>query len=134
MIEIRKHPNVTASLHISGLGLKLPEDGSWVFISSRFSPSDIASSKDLKSAFELGLIEMRIVGDYRDAPDWFFKVYASGVRIPVEILENTEAVTLQEVHRLHSSAHPLMWCILRSGLFTAECSGNNRSAILNELM
>lgn len=133
MIQIRKHPDVEAALYISGLDVKLPADHSWVTISSRFSVDEIEGSKNLEDALKVGFIEMRIDGDYSDAPSWFLESYADAVRIPVEVLDDNELTAVQKLESLKASAHPIMWAIIRSELFNVESEGRNRPNVLNML-
>jgi len=134
MIEIRKHPDVEAALYISGLGLKLPEDHSWIIVSERFSEDEIESSQDLASAFNTGLIEMRIDGDYSNAPGWYLNAYTRAVHIPVELLEDNDLAVVQALQNLKAAAHPIMWAIVRIGLFEAEKQGQDRSTVLDMLL
>jgi hypothetical protein len=134
VIEIRKHPSIRESLYVTGLGLKLPEDYSWVTLSGRFSADEVESSVNLKKAFQSGLVEMRVDGDYHDAPSWFLEPYAANVRIPMGLLDDNELAAVQKLGNLKAAAHPLMWAIIRSELFNRECLGKNRLAVLNVLL
>lgn len=133
MIEVRKHPDFEAALYISGLGLKLPEDHSWVFISDRFSVDEIEGSQNLANAFKERLIEMRVDGDYNDVPSWYLEAYAEAVRIPTELLEDNELAVIQKLRNLKAAAHPLVWAVVRSGLFSEESVGQGRSAVFELL-
>lgn len=133
MIEVRKHPNVTEALYISDVGLKLPGDHSWVVISDRFSVDEIEGSKDLQGAYKMGLIEVRVDEEYEETPSWVLEMYSNAVRVPVELLEDNEIAAVQRLGNLKASAHPIMWAIIRLGLFDKESEGQNRSAVLDAL-
>lgn len=133
MIKIRKHLDVRQSLHISSMGLKLPEDFSWVGLSPRYSLDEIAEARDLKTAFELGLIEVEITGDYQDAPNWYIDAFVDNVRVPEEILDKTEQKAVECIARLRKDAHPIVWTIVRPRLYMAELFHGNRPEVLESL-
>jgi len=118
---------------ISGPKLRLPADHSWVVISVNYWTGDDAGSDDLYSAFERGLIEVK-VKDQSMYPDWYLNVIAPNVRIPEEFLEETEQAALEHLSRLRADAHPALWAILRRELFTRELSGRNRELIVGFLV
>lgn len=134
MIEIRKHSNITTSLYISDLGMKLPDDYSWVAISDYFSADQIESSKNLVEALKTGFIEMRVEGEYVEIPSWYLAMCAPAVRIPTELLDDDTYSAVQNIQSLRGAAHPVMWSIIQTGLLEAENQGQCRSDILNALM
>lgn len=134
MIEIRKHPEVTAALYISDLSIKLPQDHDWVIISNRFSAEEIASSQNIAEAFQAGLIELRVTGDYSDVPEWYLATYAPVVRIPTELLQDNGLTVISKLQNLKEAAHPIMWAIVRSGLLYEESNGQNRPDVFDVLV
>jgi len=134
MLEIRKHPNITSSVHISDLNLKLPTSGEWLSL-ARFSPGVLEESVNLKTAFEQQLIELKIPdGDYSAVPSWLMRSYASFIRVPTEILDQKEEVVLAEVARLRIGAHPMVEYLIISGLLRAELVGKQRTAVTKALL
>lgn len=134
MIEIRKHPDVTAALYVSDLSMKLPEDHSWIVISDRFSIDELERSQNLAEAFESGLIEIQVRGDYTDIPSWYLEMYKAVVRVPTELLDDDGSSVVQSLQNLKEDAHPIMWSIICLGLLESESQGQGRSNILNMLV
>lgn len=134
MVEIRKQPEVTAALYISDLNIKLPENHGWMPISNRFSTEEIANSRNLADAFKAGLIGLRIIGDYNDAPEWYLAVYAGLVNVPTELLQADSLTVINKLQNLKEAAHPIMWAIVRSGLLDEECRGQNRPDVFAALL
>lgn len=132
MIEIRTPSGVESTVWISSLKLRLPANHSWVAIPVSYWMGDDAGSDDLYSAFERGLIEVKIEGQ-SVYPDWYLNVIAPNVRIPEEFLEEGESATLEHLSRLRADAHPALWAILRREFFTRELSGRNREHIVGFL-
>lgn len=134
MLEMRKHPNVRTSVHITGLGLRLPMNGQWVSL-ARFPFSVLEESDNLKTAFENNLVELKVIDeDYRSLPSWFLLAYADNVRVPKEILEGKEQDTFAALSRLKRDAHPLMLAILRTGLLQEEVSHQDRSKVVSAIL
>lgn len=132
MIEIRTPPSIESVVWISGLKLRLPSDHSWVALPVDYWMGAAEGSADLFSAFERGLIEVKI-SDQPLYPDWYLNVLAPSVRVPEELLEEGEDVALEHLSRLRVDAHPAIWAILRRELFTCELSGRNRERVVGFL-
>ncbi len=132
MISIRTPQSVDSTVLVSSLNLRLPADHSWVYIPVNYWVGDDEGSVDLYSAFERGLIEVKI-DDQSEYPDWYLNVLVPNVRIPEEFLEEEENVTLVHLSRLRKDAHSAIWAILRREFFTRELSGRNRENVVEFL-
>lgn len=132
MIAIRTHPSIDSTVLVSGPKLRLPTDHSWVVLPVNYWTGDDEGSADIYSAFERGLIEVRIE-DQIEYPDWYLNVIAPNVRIPEEFLEEEENITLNHLRRLRKDAHSAIWAILRREFFTRELSGRNRGSVVEFL-
>lgn len=132
MIKIRTPEGVETVVWISKLKLRLPADHSWVAIPVSYWMGDDIGSEDLYSAFERGLIEVR-VKDQVVYPDWYLNVLTPSVRVPEEFLEEDTDAVIEHLAKLREDAHPALWVILRRELFTRELSGSNREHVIGFL-
>lgn len=131
MIEIRVAPEVESSVHISGLNLRLPGNHSWIILLTHLWTGSGEGADDLQDAFEQGLIEVRI-SDQEIYPDWYLDVLAENVRAPVELLEVADEDTVvKQLVQLREHSHPVMWAIMRRGLYAQEIEGTERLAVIN---
>lgn len=132
LIAIRTPPSVDSTVLISSLNLRLPANHSWVIIPTNFWTGSDEGSADLYSAFERGLIEVKVEGQF-EYPDWYLNVLTPNVRIPEEFLEEGDDETLSHMARLRKDAHPAIWAILRREFFTRELLGRNRESVTSFL-
>ena len=134
MLEIRKSPNNRTSVHINGLDIRLPMNGSWLSL-ARFPLPVLEESANLKLAFENDLIEMRVTdNDYRNVPSWFLRSYEDSVKVPTEILEKGEEVVLKYLAKIKQDAHPIMLAILRTKLLQAEAAKQKREKVVAAIL
>ena len=124
MIEIRKSNEITTSLHIAGLKLRLPADDSWTPIpdSIWLDPTD----QSIQHLFVLGFIEVRACtqGPY---PSWYLASIASNIKIPVELLDLSFDEFDIEVRQMKEFSHNAIWSIIKSGLVQEELSNRGRA-------
>ena len=130
MLKIRKNPEVRSTVYITDINLKVPADGSWIPIPITITKNILENSNNLKQAYEYSLIDIDVIDNYNNVPDWYYEPYRNHVKVPVHILKNEEKDTIQLIERYRRDAHPIMWYIIRMGLQVQETKTFNRLLVL----
>jgi len=93
---------------------------------------DGEGSEDLYSAFDRGLVEVRVTGQ-TVYPDWYLNVLAPKIRVPEELLDESEEAVMEHLSRFREDAHAAVWAILRREMYSLEISGQNRTRVVEFL-
>jgi len=121
MLTIRKNPDVKSTVYITDVNIKVPADGSWIEIPITLTKSILESAANLRQAYDYKLVDIDVLGSYREVPNWFYEPYRYHVKVPIDILTNDNVETvLQVIEQYRKDAHPVMWYIIKTGLLVQE--------------
>lgn len=132
MVEVRSASDVETSVHIGKLNLPLPIDHSWIPLPLECWVGTCAAYSDLYSAFDMNLIEVRIQGQ-SEYPQWYLDVLTPSFESADSILSDHAEVVLKKITNIKTTAHPVIWSIIRSVLYQAELLGDCRDDVINIL-